>query len=98
MPAKNQTRRVAFSRGFTNVIDVEFANPGKASWERYDSPDSFQTMLAQRHLGAGWVQIKVREQGAKSSREAHITLDPAQAQELKKLLDASMGTVNGQEV
>lgn len=81
------SKPVRLAHGMQNIVETELLVTSKASWERYDNNgDQFQVLWAQKHLDAGWVQIKLREQGSKSSRETHITLDANQAAELAKLL------------
>lgn len=81
------TKPVRLAHGLQNIVETELVTTGKASWERYDhTGDQFQVLFAQKHLNAGWVQIEVREQGAKSSRQTFITLDANQAADLVSLL------------
>ncbi len=87
--SKNRIDRLGLKHGYTNLHELVVCNPGRVSWERFEGPNTFATACFEKHLIAGWLQIRVCEQGAKTSREAYITLDPTQVEGLRALLSAT---------
>jgi len=81
-------RSAGLKKGYTNIHELVIVNPGKVSWERFHDEGTYQKIEMERHLEAGWLQIRVREQGSKSAREAYFTFDATQVEALRTLLAA----------